>query len=595
MIAQNARMLDHSTRAAGRNGTSEAGMTAWDEAVDLVVAGSGAAGMTGALLAHDLGARTVVIEKGGSYGGSTALSGGTIWVPSNHLMAQKGIRDSAEEGLKYLEMISRGQSSPERLRTYLETAPQMVRYLAEHSHVRFECMAEYPDYYPELPGGKPGGRSIEPEVFDALELGDEFFRQRMLTRHTLVMGFLNIKASEFKSIIDGDLPAMGFVTQLALAYLFNLRARLRTRHHTRLTLGPALAGRLRRSLMDRQVPLWLHTPLRDLVVENGRVVGVVAEKEGRKIRLRARKGVLLAAGGFERNDAIRQKYQRHPIGEDWTAGSPTNTGDWVGLGLQVGAGLDLMEEAWWSPVVVVPGEDRPRVMIAEKGLPASLIVNQRGERFMNEAAPYNDIVQRMYAANAPDAPSIPAYFIFDRAYRWKYATGPLYPAFMQPDWTLPRAIKKSFLKRAPTLPALAAKLGMEGERLEATIRRFNELARSGRDADHGRGESLQDRYYSDPHVRPNPCLAPLERAPFYAFEVYPGDLGTKGGLRTDVNARVLTDGGDPIPGLYAAGNCSASIMGNTYPGAGGTIGPAMTFGYIAARHAIRDDEPASEV
>jgi 3-oxosteroid 1-dehydrogenase len=403
------------------------------------------------------------------------------------------------------------------------------------------------------------------------------------------MGFLNIKASEFKSIIDGDLHAMGFITQLALAYLFNLRARLRTRHHTRLALGPALAGRLRRSLMDRGIPLWLNTPLRDLVVENGRVVGVVAEKEGRKIRLRARKGVLLAAGGFERNDAMRQKYQRHPIGEDWTAGSPTNTGDWLGLGLQIGAGLDLMEEAWWSPVVVVPGEPRPRVMIAEKGLPASLIVNQRGERFMNEAAPYNDMVQRMYAANAPDAPSIPAYFIFDRSYRWKYATGPLYPAFMQPDWTLPRTIRKSFLKRAPTLRALAAKLGMEGERLEATIRRFNDFARSGKDPDHGRGESLQDRYYSDPSVRPNPCLAPLERAPFYAFEVYPGDLGTKGGLITDTQARVLTDGGDPIPGLYAAGNCSASVMGNTYPGAGGTIGPAMTFGYIAARHAISGD------
>jgi 3-oxosteroid 1-dehydrogenase len=228
-------------------------------------------------------------------------------------------------------------------------------------------------------------------------------------------------------------------------------------------------------------------------------------------------------------------------------------------------------------------------MIMEKGLANSLIVNKRGERVMNEAAPYNDIGHRIYAANSPEAPSIPAYFIFDRTYRRKHSIGPVYPYFVRPDWALPTALKEEFLTMAPTISALATKLGIDGERLEATVRTFNEFACNGKDADHGRGDSLQDRYYCDPKVRPNPCLGPLEQAPFYAVEVYPGDLGTKGGLKTDANARVLTGQGEPIPGLYAAGNCSASIMGSAYPGAGATIGPAMTFGYIAARHAVRGE------
>jgi 3-oxosteroid 1-dehydrogenase len=249
-----------------------------------------------------------------------------------------------------------------------------------------------------------------------------------------------------------------------------------------------------------------------------------------------------------------------------------------------------MEEAWWSPVVIPPGEERPRVLIMEKGLPGTIIVNQRGERFMNEAAPYTDIGHNMYAANSPDAPSIPAYFIFDRAYRRKHPIGSLYPTFVQPDWALSKEIKENFLTIAPTIPELAARLGIDAERLQATIRKFNAFARNGKDADHGRGESLQDRYYSDPKATPNPCLGPLERGPFYAVKVYPGDLGTKGGFRTDTRARVLTEQGDPIPGLYSAGNCSASIMGKSYPGAGATIGPAMAFGYIAARQAVRGDD-----
>ncbi len=570
-------------------------MTMWDKTVDFVVVGSGAAGMTGAVFAHDLGANTLLIEKSDHYGGSTALSGGLIWVPANHLMLQQHISDSVEDGLTYLAGITNGTSSADRLRTYLETAPAMVRYLAGHSHVRFSCVADYPDYYPELPGGKGGGRSLEAEEFDALELGDEFNAQRMPSGNALVLGLLQITVSEVKVLMRGGLPATIFLLRLLLRYLCNGRARRRTRCDTRLTLGSALAGRLRRSLMDRRVPLWLSTALRDLVLEDGRVVGVVAERRGRTMRIGATKGVLLAAGGFERNEELRRRYQQPPIGDAWTVGSPDNTGDWVALGLRVGAAFELMDEAWWTPTLIAPGERRPRVMIIEKGLPASLIVNQRGERFMNEAAPYNDIGHRMYAVHAAGAASIPAYFVFDASYRKKYAVGPVMPASSRPDWALPKIIRESFLTIAPTIAHLAAQLELDRERLEATIRRYNECARNGKDADYGRGDSLQDRYYSDPRVTPNPCLRPLETPPFYAVKVYPGDLGTKGGLRTDSRAQVLSARGQPIAGLYAAGNCSASVMGNTYPGAGGTIGPAMTFGCIAAHHAVGGDCLASAV
>ncbi len=564
-------------------------MSTWDTGVDFVAIGSGAAGMTGALFARDLGASALVVEKSTHYGGSTALSGGMLWVPANHLMLEAQLDDSLDAGFTYLEGLTNGTSSAERLRTYLETAPAMVRYLAEHSHVRFGCVRDYPDYYPELPGGRAGGRSIEPEEFDARALGAEFAHQRMPSWNALVLGLLQIKVAEVRMLTRGGRPALRFLARHLLRYVIDVKGRRHGRHDTRLTLGPALAGRLRRSLMDRGVPVWLRAPLRDLVVEGDRVVGVVVEREGRTVAVRAAKGVLLAAGGFERNAGLRQRYQQQPIGDAWTVGCADNTGDWIALGLRLGAALDLMEDAWWTPVLLAPDEPQPRVMIVEKGLPGSLLVDQRGERFVNEAAPYNDIGHRMFAAHAAVAAAIPAYFVFDGRYRKKYPVGPLMPGSSRPDWSLPRVLRERFLTVASTIPELATKLAIAPERLQRTIERYNEGARVGRDPDHRRGDSLQDRYYSDPRVAPNPCLGPLETPPFYAVRVYPGDLGTKGGLRTDAHARVLATSGDPIAGLYAAGNCSASVMGNTYPGAGGTIGPAMTFACIAAHHAIGTD------
>jgi 3-oxosteroid 1-dehydrogenase len=559
-------------------------MSAWDQEVDFLVVGSGAGGMTAAIRACDLGASVLVVEKAPVFGGSSAISGGVVWVPANHLMSRAGISDSREEGFRYLECVTAGSSSSKRLRAYVETAPRMLEYLDEHSRIRFQMMDDYPDYFAEQPGGKSGGRSCEPQEFDALELGEEFGRQNLHPREIYIFGFMTTLASEGKPLMRNDAQGVRILLREFFRYFFNFKARWRRLPNTRLTLGGALVGRARVSLMDRGVPLWLNTRLEDLVVEQGRVVGAVVEREGELRRIGARTGVLLAAGGFECNAELRRQYQPAPIGSDWTAGTRSNVGDTIAIGERLEAAFDLMEDSWWCPVFRVPGEEKPRVLIFERSLPGSIVVNSRGERFMNEAQPYNEAVKCVYASNSPETSSIPAYVIFDRRFRRKYAVGPVFPGVMQPDWALPKK-REGFLRSDATLEGLARQIGIDPEGLSKTVQRFNGFARSGKDLDFGRGETAQDRYYTVRAEGPNPNLAEIAKPPFYAAELWPGDLGTKGGLCTDEHARVLRESNDVIPGLYATGNCSAAVMGHTYPGAGGTLGPAMAFGFRAAEHA----------
>jgi 3-oxosteroid 1-dehydrogenase len=562
-------------------------MVSWDRSVDFLVVGSGAAGMTAALRAHDLGGETLVIEKAPVFGGSTALSGGVVWVPDNPLMARAGISDSTEEALRYLETVTAGSSNAARLRAYVETAPRMMTTLEECSHVRFECVEDYPDYYPEEAGGKPGGRSCEPAVFDALQLGDEFHRMRLPPLDGYVLGGrLTVKVADGKLLMSGGSSVARFLLRGLLSYYTNFRARRRRLRNTNFTLGCALVGRLRLSLMDRGVSLWLGTALEELITARGRVVGALVEKEGKPLRIEAKKGVLLAAGGFERNLEMRKRYQRAPASDRWTAGCDTNTGDAVVLAAAIGAGLDLMDDAWWCPAMLVPSTDPVRIVIFEKNLAGGIIVDRRGRRFMNEAEPYNDVGKSMYEANEPEGSAIPAFLVFDRTFRRRYACGPVMPGSITPDWALPGRLRRGFFEKSDTLDGLAEKIGVDAGGLAETVRRFNRFARTGKDPDFGRGDSLQDRYYTSRAEGPNPSLGPIETPPFYSVRIYPGDLGTKGGFCTDARARVLTDAGEVIPGLFAAGNCSAAAMGRSYPGAGGTIGPAMTFGYIAAEQAL---------
>jgi 3-oxosteroid 1-dehydrogenase len=502
-------------------------------------------------------------------------------------MASAGKQDSAEEGLTYLETVTAGSTPKECLRAYVEEAPRMITYLEEHTQIRFESIVDYPDYYAEAPGGKPGGRSCEPTPLDGYRLGDEFFRIAMHPPAFHPLHFMTPMVRDGMPLIRAGLPGTKIVLRHLFRFLFDVRARWRGMRHTQLGLGCALIGRARLALMDRKIPLWLNTELRDLILSEGRVAGALISREGREIRIQARRGVLLATGGFERNAALRKRHQRAPIGTDWTAGMETNTGDAVAIGERIGASFDLMDESWWCPVFQLPAEDFVRLVVYEKNLAGGIIVNQRGERFMNEAAPYNDVVKSIYRAHSPDASCIPAYLIFDRRFRRAYPVGPLLPGRLQPDWALPKHYW-SYLTKAATLEGLASQLEIDASGLQRTVTRFNAFARAGKDLDFGRGDLLQDSYYTARPTGPNPSLGEINKGPFYAVKVWPGDLGTKGGLRTDPQARVLDRADQPILGLYATGNCTSATMGRSYPGAGGTIGPAMTFGFIAAEQSMKN-------
>ena len=552
----------------------------WDQEVDLLVVGSGAAGMSAGIRAHDLGAEVLIIEKSDRYGGSTAMSGGVCWVANNPGMASKGIDDSFDEGLVYLKTITAGEVPEEKLVTYLEGSLKVMSYFEEKTHVCFDPMEKYTDYYPETEGGKPGGRSMDARPFDGTSLGEEFHRLRRPHPQSQIMGKFGISAAQAQEFLVNTWRTKFLMLWLFLRYALRFVSRRKYGRDTRLTAGNALIARLRLSLADRGVPLWLECGATGLIVEDGRVVGAEIDKNGKTLRIGARKGVLLAAGGFERNLKMRQQWQQAPITDTWSAANLHNVGEGIQMGMDAGGAVELMDEAWWTPTTTIPRQELAWVLVVEKNLPGSIFVNKDARRFTNEAAPYIDVVHGMYKDGHD-----PHWMVFDADFRHKYPCGPVAPGYAVPDSRTPRKLTQDFMRRSKTLEELAAKLDLDPAALKETVERFNEHAREGHDPDHRRGESLSDRYYGDPRVKPNPCLAPIDKAPFYAIPVFPGDLGTKGGLRTDTKARVLSESGDVLPGLYAAGNCASALMGRTYPGAGGTIGPALTFGFLAAEDA----------
>jgi 3-oxosteroid 1-dehydrogenase len=545
-------------------------MTTEPAEFDIVVAGSGAAGMTAALTAADLALSAVVIEKDEAFGGSTARSGGGIWAPGNAVLRAAGVADTPGQARAYLAQVAGPDVPAGRQQAFLEHGPAMLDLVLARTPLRLAWVPGYADYYPEAPGGLARGRSLEPVPLDSRRLGQEVVH---LARPYLPTP-VTITQAEYRWLSLGPRHPRAILAGVSVA---GRTARGRLRGHRVLSLGQALAAGLRAGLLSSGVPVWLDTPMTGLEFRDGRVIGVHATRGGEPLVVRARRGVLIATGGFERNEEMRRRYQREPVGSQWTTGAPGNTGDGILAGLEAGAAVGLMDDAWWGPSIPLRGG--PYFCLAERSLPGCLLINGAGHRFVNESAPYVDAVHAMYDGNTPENPHIPAWLVFDQRYRDRYVF-----AGLRPRRPLPRRwYAAGAVVRADDLAGLAREAGVAADGLAKTVTRFNEFAVAGRDEEFGRGESAYDRYYGDPRCRPNPNLAPLIRPPFYAVKIVPGDLGTKGGLRTDECARVLREDGTVIKGLYAAGNASASVMGHSYAGAGATIGPAMTFGYIAAR------------
>ncbi|MER8011367.1 3-oxosteroid 1-dehydrogenase [Streptomyces sp. NPDC094149] len=537
---------------------------------DVVVIGSGAAGMTAALTAAEHGLTTVVLEKAATFGGSAARSGAGVWIPNNPVILAAGVPDTPAKAAAYLAAVVGSDVAAARQSAFLAHGPDMISFVMANSPLRFRWMEGYSDYYPELPGGLPNGRSIEPDQLDGNLLGAEL--ARLNPPYMQVPTGMVVFSADYKWLALAAVSARGAAVAAECLARGTKAAALGQKP---LTMGQSLAAGLRKGLMNAGVPVWLGTPLTDLYVEGGAVTGAVVTRDGGPALVRARRAVVVGSGGFEHNAAMRSQYQQQPIGTGWTVGAKENTGDGIRAGQRAGAALGLMDDAWWGPAIPLP--DQPYFCLAERTLPGGLLVNAAGARFVNEAGPYSDVVHTMYRLD-PTAPDIPAWLIVDQNYRNRYLFKDVAPTFTFPDsWYGSGAVRKAW-----TLDALATAVGIPAAALRATVDRFNSQALKGKDPDFHRGDSAYDHYYTDPSVLPNSCLAPLWLPPYYAFRIVPGDLGTKGGMATDARARVLRADGSVIPGLYAAGNASAAVMGHSYAGAGSTIGPAMTFGYIAA-------------
>ena len=562
-------------------------MTSPDFPVDVLVVGSGNGALTAALCAYELGVRDVlVVEKSDRYGGTSATSGGGVWIPCNRYAREAGAQDSVKEASEYLQgTIPPGAVPAEMIDTYLREGPRMVDFLHERTRVRYKSLAHYPDYWSFFPGAKLGHRSMEPEPVNRDVLGAEASRLRD-THHMMWMfdriAFTQVEAQTLMAQMPGWRSLMG---RLLWQYLSDVPWVLNHRRSRRLACGAAGIARLRWSLLDRNIPLWLNSPMKDLLRdERGRVVGATVFRGGKRIVVRARYGVVLAAGGFEHNQAMREQYLPKPTRTEWSAAAGTNTGDALRAALAVGAATRLMNGGWWCSSIKAPDDPVPRLAIMEKSYPGNCVVNQRGRRIANESQNYIAYQLELFARHSEADPQVPAWMVFDARFRRSYFVGPLSTERFRPDWMLPRSYFSSgFLSRAGTIGELAGMAGIDRDGLQTTITAMNDYARTGKDLEFGRGEAAYDRYYADPSIKPNPCLAPITEPPFYAMRIEPGDFGTHGGLQTNTDARVLGPGGEPIPGLYAVGNCAAAVL-PTYPGPGATLGPAMTFAWQAARH-----------
>ncbi|MEO0032897.1 MAG: hypothetical protein RIS94_2655 [Pseudomonadota bacterium] len=536
----------------------------WDLEADVVVLGSGGAAMTAAITAHDFGAKEVVIlEKTGMVGGTTAMSGGMLWIPNNHHQHEAGIEDSDEEIVTYLDSLAPGGLDPETLWSFMQNGPEMLRYLADKTPVRLTAFADFPDYQPYAPGAKPdGGRSLDNEAFPFNSLGKWAGRVNPSKMAYPLRGSL-------MEAIRGTLDEATLAEREAGDYR---------------GLGQALAGSLFKAVIDRGIPVEFEKRARKLVKDGDRVIGVIAEDaNGKPFRVRARRGVVIATGGFEWNEELVKTFVRGPL--TGPVSVPENEGDGLLMAIEAGAKLGNMQNAFWMQSVLEMKPQhrsaKPNYLLGsdERARPGAILVNGKGKRFVNEAANYNALGKSLHAfdAGTHTYANLPYWLIIDQRNKNKYhnfnsAAGAPAPSYMM---------------QADTLEALAEMAGIDPQGLVAEVAHFNEMVRKGHDDDFNRGDNTYDNFYMwgdtdfEPPFR---TLGVIDQGPFYAVKMEAGALGTAGGPKTNADAQVVDWNGNPIPGLYAAGNAMAAVLGDIYGGAGGTLGPGMTFGYIAGRH-----------
>jgi 3-oxosteroid 1-dehydrogenase len=537
---------------------------AWHREADVIVLGSGGAALTAAIAAYDFGAKDVVIlEKSGMVGGTTAMSGGMLWIPNNLYQQAAGIADSDEDVVAYLDALAPGALDPDTLGAFLERGPEMIRYFAEKTPVRFHAYADFPDYQPYMPGAKAeGGRSLDNEAFPFEQLGKWAARVNPTKMAYPVRGSL-------MEAINGTLDEATLAEREARDYR---------------GLGQALIGALFKAVLDRDIPIEFEKRARKLVKAGDRVIGVIAEdSDGRDFRVRARRGVVIATGGFEWNEALVRAFLRGPL--TGPVSVPENEGDGLVMAIEAGAQLGNMQNAFWQQSVL---EFKPQHRAAkpnyllgsdERARPGAILVNRAGKRFVNEAANYNAMGKALHAfdAGTHSYANLPYWLIIDQRYKDKY------PTFTSP----PGGPIPPYMIQADTLEELAEKAGIDPQGLATTVARFNQMVRNGHDDDFNRGDNSYDNFYmwGDPAFDPPyRTLGLIDQEPFYAVKMESGALGTCGGPKTNGEAQVLDWSGNPIPGLYAAGNAMAAVLGEAYGGAGGTLGPGMTFGYIAGKH-----------
>ncbi|WP_197508683.1 3-ketosteroid-delta-1-dehydrogenase [Mycobacterium sp. 1081908.1] len=560
-------MTQHST-------TIPVGLPVADTTVDLLVVGSGT-GMAAALAAHELGLSVLIVEKSSYVGGSTARSGGALWLPAGPVLADAGANDTAERATTYLEAVVAGSAPHQRSVGFVTHLSATVEMLRRTTPLRLFWARDYSDYHPEEPGGSAAGRTCECRPLDTSILGE--YRTRLRPGVLEAGVSIPTTGADYRWMnLVVRVPHKGIPT-FAKRVAQGVGGRLLGRRYA--AGGQGLTAGLFAGVLRAGIPVWTDTTLLRLDSDGGRVSGAVVNHHGREVTITARRGVVLATGGFDHSMDMRWKFQSESLGDNFSLGAESNTGDGIRAAQELGADIDLMDQAWWFPAVApLPGH-APVVMLAERSLPGCLIVDQHGHRFCNESTDYMSFGQQLLELERSGSPIEAMWIIFDQQYRNSYVFG----AELFPRMPLPQAwYDAGIAARADSLAGLAGRIGVPVPEFVQTMARFNESACAGQDPDFGRGRSAYDRYYGDPTITPNPNLRPLVKGPFYAVKLVLSDLGTCGGLKADERARVLREDGSVIAGLYAIGNTAANAFGTTYPGAGATIAQGLVYGYIAA-------------